>query len=142
MAEDLFLHGLQYIGSLLNVIIIPLATIIVGRKLLKEKKETGKLNEIRASTFFIFFSYSFLVLLEFLIRMNVYETPDLANFFGVSYDNAHRALADVHITHSVLTRLLKLAKEQGINSVDEIFKQFGVQKPNFPVMGIEQGMLF
>jgi hypothetical protein len=85
MAEDLFLHGIQNIGSLLNVIIIPLATILVGRKLLKEKKLTGKLNDIRASTFFIFLSYSFLVLLEFLIRLNVYETPHLANFYGGNY---------------------------------------------------------
>ena len=85
MAEDFFLHGLQYIGSLLNVIIIPLATIIVGRKLLKEKRATGKLNDIRASTFFIFFSFSFLVLLEFLIRMEVYDTPLLANLLGGNY---------------------------------------------------------
>ncbi|MFX0077160.1 MAG: hypothetical protein ACFE96_17070 [Candidatus Hermodarchaeota archaeon] len=85
MAEDLFLHGLQNIGSLLNVIIIPIATILIGRKLLKEKKATGKLNDIRASTFFIFLSYSFLVLLEFLIKLNVYETPDLANFYGGNY---------------------------------------------------------
>jgi len=85
MAENLFLHGLEYIGSLMNVIIIPLTTVIVGRKLLKEKKATGKLNDIRASTFFIFFSYSFLVLLEFLIKLNVYETPHLANFYGGNY---------------------------------------------------------
>ena len=85
MAEDLFLHGLENIGYLLNVIIIPLATIIVGRKLLKEKKTTGKLNDIRASTFFIFFSFSFLVLLEFLIRLQVYETPHIANFYGGNY---------------------------------------------------------
>jgi len=87
MAEDFFLHGLQYIGSLLNVIIIPLATIIVGRKLLKEKKATGKLNDIRASTFFIFFSFSFLVLLEFLLRLGVYTTPHLANFYGGNYES-------------------------------------------------------
>ena len=85
MAEDLFLHGVQNIGYLLNVIVIPLATIIVGRKLLKEKKATGKLNDIRASTFFIFFSFSFLVLLEFLIRMEVYDTPLLANLYGGNY---------------------------------------------------------
>ena len=85
MAEDLFIHGLQYIGSLMNVIIIPLATIIVGRKLLREKKVTGKLNDVRASTFFIFFSFSFLVLLEFLLRLGVYTTPDLANFYGGNY---------------------------------------------------------
>jgi hypothetical protein len=56
MAEDLFLHGLQNIGSLLNVIIIPLATIIVGKKLLKEKKATRKLltqkTNLRAITVF------------------------------------------------------------------------------------------
>ena len=85
MAEDFFLHGLQYIGSLMNVIIIPLATIIVGRKLLKEKKATGKLNDIRASTFFIFFSFSFLVVLEFLIRIQVYSTPLLGNLYGGNY---------------------------------------------------------
>ena len=65
MAEDFFLHGLQYIGSLMNVIIIPLATIIVGRKLLKEKKATGKLNDIRASTFFIFLVFHSLFYLNF-----------------------------------------------------------------------------
>ena len=85
MAEDLFIHGLQYIGSLMNVIIIPLATIIVGRKLLREKKLTGKLNDVRASTFFIFLSFSFLVLLEFLLRLGVYTTPDMANLYGGNY---------------------------------------------------------
>lgn len=82
MAEDLFVHGLQYIGSLLNIIVIPLATIIVGRKLLKEKKATGKLNDIRAIIFFIFFSFSNLVILEFLVNIGVYSTPFMAEIFG------------------------------------------------------------
>jgi hypothetical protein len=87
MVDDLFLNGLESIGSLLNVIVIPLATFIVGRKLVMEKKANGKLNEIRASTFFIFFSYSFLVLLEFLIRLDVYDTPFFAEFYGGNYNS-------------------------------------------------------
>ena len=83
MAEDLFLHGLQNIGYLLNVIIIPLATIIVGKKLLKEKKATGQLNDIRAIIFFIFFSFSNLVILEFLIEIEVYSSSSiLGDLFG------------------------------------------------------------
>lgn len=89
MAEDLFLHGLQNIGYLLNVIVIPLATIIVGRKLLKEKKATGKLNDIRAIIFFIFFSFSNLVILEFLIGTQFYDAATrafLAELFGGNFD--------------------------------------------------------
>lgn len=87
MAEDLFLHGLSNLGYLLNIIIIPLATIIVGRKLLKEKKATGELNEIRALTFFILFSFSNLVILEFLIRTQIYSSPVLAELFGGNFDS-------------------------------------------------------
>ena len=89
MAEDLFLHGLENIGYLLNVIIIPLATVLVGRKLLKEKKATGKLNDIRAIIFFIFFSFSNLVILEFLIGTQFYDTTTrafLAGIFGGTLD--------------------------------------------------------
>ncbi|MHA1235446.1 MAG: hypothetical protein ACTSQL_10225, partial [Promethearchaeota archaeon] len=82
MAEDFFVQGLQNIGYLLNVIIIPLATIMVGRKLLKEKKETGKLNDIRAIIFFIFFSFSNLVILEFFVRYQIYNSPLLAELFN------------------------------------------------------------
>jgi len=84
MAEDFFVQGLQNIGYLLNVIIIPLATIMVGRKLLKEKKETGKLNDIRAIIFFIFFSFSNLVILEFFVRYQIYNSPLLAELFNGS----------------------------------------------------------
>ncbi|NVM18449.1 MAG: hypothetical protein HWN80_12095 [Candidatus Lokiarchaeota archaeon] len=83
MAEDLFVHGLQNIGYLLNVIVIPLATIIVGRKLLKEKKATGKLNDIRAIIFFIFFSFSNLVILEFLIGTQFYDVATRAFLSGL-----------------------------------------------------------
>jgi len=82
MAEDLFLHGVQNIGYLMNVIAIPLATILIGRKLLKEKKATGKLNDIRALIFFIFFSFSNLVILEFLVGTQFYSSPLLAELFG------------------------------------------------------------
>ena len=82
MAEDLFLNGLQNIGYLLNVIIIPLATFMIGRKLLKEKKATGKLNDIRAIIFFIFFSFSNLVILEFLIEIQIYSSPFIIELFG------------------------------------------------------------
>ena len=86
MAEDLFLQGVQNIGYLMNVIAIPLATILIGRKLLKEKKVTGKLNDIRALIFFIFFSFSNLVILEFLVGTQFYSSPLLAELFGGNLD--------------------------------------------------------
>lgn len=84
MAEDLFLQGVQNIGYILSVIVIPLATIIIGRTLLKEKKSTGKLNDIRAIIFFIFFSFSNLVILEFFVRYQIYNSPFLAELFNGS----------------------------------------------------------
>lgn len=86
MAEDLFLQGVQNIGYILSVIVIPLATIIIGRTLLKEKKSTGKLNDIRAIIFFIFFSFSNLVILEFLIQLQIYSSSLLGELFGGSLD--------------------------------------------------------
>jgi hypothetical protein len=56
------------LGFLLNGILIPLATAIIGRKLLKEKKEYGKYNPIRALIFGVFLSFAVLGVIELILE--------------------------------------------------------------------------
>ena len=46
MVEDILLENLRIVGLLLSATLIPLATLILGRKILKEKKSTGNFNNI------------------------------------------------------------------------------------------------
>ena len=71
MLFDVFQNTISYIGSFLSILLIPIATIIVGLRVLKEKKETGKLNVIRTLIFGIFFNFSLIVILEFITK----DTP-------------------------------------------------------------------
>jgi DNA polymerase-3 subunit alpha (Gram-positive type) len=57
----------------------------------------------------------------------------LAHSFGVRVNEAHRALADVNLTVSVLYHLLDIAVDQGIRGPGEILKHFSVPKPNFKI---------
>lgn len=75
-------------------------------------------------------------------QMNRHRLSNVAQYFGVQVGETHRALADVKLTVAVLNRLLVLAHEQGVQTISEIFKQFGVEKPNYKIEDAIQGSLF
>ena len=87
MAEDIFLNNMTQLGYILNIIVIPIATIIVGRKLIKEKRITGRYNAIRGLIFLIFFSFSILVTLELLVNAPVFNLPLLVELFGSGFES-------------------------------------------------------
>ncbi|MCA9394396.1 MAG: 3'-5' exonuclease [Candidatus Omnitrophica bacterium] len=75
-------------------------------------------------------------------HLNRHRLANVAQYFGVTIGETHRALADVKLTVAVLNRLFELAYEQGIQTPADIFKQFGVDKPNYKVEDVNQGSLF
>jgi len=77
-----------------------------------------------------------------LPQLNRHRLSNVAQYFGIQIGETHRALADVKLTVAVLNRLLVLAHQQGIQTPVEIFKQFGVEKPNYKIEDATQGSLF
>ena len=64
----------ELIANYLGIIIIPIMTIILGRKVILERKQIKKLNVIRFFIFCIFLTLSWLLLWEFL-----YESTPLSD---------------------------------------------------------------
>lgn len=75
------------LGYYLDAILIPVATAIVGRKLLKDKKVTGTYNPIRALIFGIFLSFSALGIIEFFLAVSPFELTLLDEWFGEGIEN-------------------------------------------------------
>jgi len=82
MAEDTLLVILQNIGYLLSATAIPLAAIILGVKLFREKRRIGKYNYVRLIIFTVFTCFATLSVLEYLIHLNIF--PWLNLIFGYS----------------------------------------------------------
>lgn len=80
MAEDLLIENLRQIGYLLSAVLIPLATMILGRKIFKEKRVTGQYNYIRLITFSIFTCFAIMSVLEYLVHISWF--PFLNEIFG------------------------------------------------------------
>lgn len=72
MAEDLLIENLRLIGYLLSATLIPFATLNIGKKILKEKKESGKYNNIRLITFGIFTCFALMSFIEYLVEMSLF----------------------------------------------------------------------
>ncbi len=85
MVEDILLESLRQIGYLLSAILIPIATLIVGRKVFKEKKLTEQYNIVRLLTFGIFLCFSLMSFLEFLVELT--SLPLLNELFGFSIES-------------------------------------------------------
>lgn len=72
MAEDILIENLRIIGYLLSATIIPFASLIIGRKIIKEKKETGRYNYIRLIVFAIFSCFAVMSVLEYLVELSLF----------------------------------------------------------------------
>lgn len=86
MADDVLTTTLAHLGYSMNFFIIPIATLLVGIKLFRERKATGKFNAVRLTIFSIFSTFSVLVILEFLVNVPVEKLPLLVNSFGGNLD--------------------------------------------------------
>ncbi len=67
----------EVVANYLGIIIIPIMTIILGRKVFRERKQIKKLNMIRFINFCIFLTLSWLLIWEFL-----YESTPLGDFLN------------------------------------------------------------
>ena len=77
----------------------------------------------------------------FMPQLSSFRLSSIAQAFGIKVGVAHRAQEDVQLTFKVLRHLLILAEDQGMTSLQDILKNFGVQKPAFKLEQ-NQGMLF
>ncbi|MHA1460387.1 MAG: hypothetical protein ACTSO8_02815 [Promethearchaeota archaeon] len=85
MAEDLLISSLGIVANLSSAIFIPMATLILGWKLQKDKKETGKYNIIRLLIFTTFLNFSILAITEFLVRNTPFTTPFIDEIFNAEF---------------------------------------------------------
>jgi len=85
MVEDIFLENLRQIGYLLSAVLIPFASLILGRKVLKEKRSTGQYNYIRLMTFGIFLCFAIMSVLEYFVELSLF--PLLGDIFGYNIES-------------------------------------------------------
>ncbi|MCK4287408.1 MAG: hypothetical protein KAX18_14455, partial [Candidatus Lokiarchaeota archaeon] len=72
-------------ANLSSAIFIPMATLILGWKLQKDKKEVGKYNIIRLIIFSTFLNFSILAITEFLLRNTPFTTPFMDEIFSADF---------------------------------------------------------
>jgi len=81
----------ELVANYLGIIIIPIMTIILGRKVILERRQIKKLNMIRFVIFLIFLTLSWMLLWEFLyestplsavLNAELIILPDTFSFFG------------------------------------------------------------
>lgn len=80
---------------------------------------------------------------KFLPCLSSYSLGFIAQSLGVRVgDDAHRALADVLVTSKILKHLVGIAEEHDVTAFSQFHKDFGVQKPSFPIVSAVQNSLF
>ncbi|VAX35605.1 DNA polymerase III polC-type [hydrothermal vent metagenome] len=79
---------------------------------------------------------------RFIPHLTSHRLSNVAHFLGTPIEETHRALADVKLTVDILNCLLDMAAEQKIETLGDVFKEFGVDKPKFKIKQAEQEMLF
>ncbi|TFG03050.1 MAG: hypothetical protein EU542_03425 [Promethearchaeota archaeon] len=87
MVDEAFTTTLAHLGYSMNLFIIPITTLLVGIKLFREKKASGKFNIVRSTIFSIFFTFSILVILEFLVNVPVEKPTILVEWFGGLFES-------------------------------------------------------
>ncbi|MHA1803116.1 MAG: hypothetical protein ACTSU4_01120 [Promethearchaeota archaeon] len=89
METEALYIAFKTIANISSIIVVPIMTSIIGRRLWNEYKNFKKINVIRLLTFCIFLSFSWTNLWEFL-----YETSPLAPLLP-SYVNSPNAVQDI-----------------------------------------------
>ncbi|MFX0175151.1 MAG: hypothetical protein ACFE85_02855 [Candidatus Hodarchaeota archaeon] len=87
MVEDILLENIRQLGYLLSAVLIPFATLILGRKVIKEKRSTGQYNYIRLMTFGIFFCFATMSILEYIVELSLF--PIIGQIFGYNIESVN-----------------------------------------------------
>jgi len=99
---------------------------LIGRKL---KEETPAIDTLKMAK-------------ELLPHLTSFRLAHVAHFLGEVIEETHRALPDVKLTASVMSRLLDIANDQNINTFKDLHKRFGVSKPNFKIEQVNHEFVF
>lgn len=75
IGQTALVAGIITFKNYFQLMVIPIITIILAIRLIKQKKETGKLNYIRFYIFLAFITFSWLVVWQF-----IYEEANINNF--------------------------------------------------------------
>ncbi|MFX0043488.1 MAG: hypothetical protein ACFE8L_11305 [Candidatus Hodarchaeota archaeon] len=67
MVNEVFLDNLGFVSNILSLIFIPVSTIILGYKLVKERKSTGEYNIVRLIVFSTFLTFSLNEIIGFIV---------------------------------------------------------------------------
>ncbi|MCK5180563.1 MAG: hypothetical protein KAR32_13620 [Candidatus Omnitrophica bacterium] len=68
-----------------------------------------------------------------LPHLTSFRLAHVAHSLGAAVEETHRALPDVKLTAKVMKRLMDIAADQNINTFKDLYKHFGVSKPNFKI---------
>ncbi|MFX1277993.1 MAG: hypothetical protein ACFFA3_01155 [Promethearchaeota archaeon] len=90
MVEDIIVENLRVIGYFLSATLIPFATVILGRRIIKEKRTTGQHNNVRLIIFGILFSFALMSVLEYLVELSLF--PEEIFGYSITYINLYSIL--------------------------------------------------
>ncbi len=83
--SDFLIDSLGLVANLGSAIFIPLATLVLGRKLLKDKKATGRYNMVRVLIFLTFLDFSILALTEYIIKDVLLRAPAILDPYNATF---------------------------------------------------------
>lgn len=90
---------------------------LIGRKL---REETPALDTLKMAK-------------TLLPHLTSFRLAHVAHALGAAVEETHRALPDAKLTAKVMKRLMDIAADQNIDTFKNLYKQFGVSKPNFKI---------
>ena len=77
-----------------------------------------------------------------LPHLTNFRLAHVAHSLGAAVEETHRALPDVKLTAKVMKRLMDIAADQNINTFKNLYKHFGVIKPNFKIEQLNHEFAF
>ena len=83
--DEVLINNLGFIANLTSAIFIPLATLVLGIKLLKDKKATGQYNMVRALIFITFLDFSILALTEYIVKDILLGAPAIMDPYNATF---------------------------------------------------------
>lgn len=95
--NDVLINSLGFIAFFGSAIFIPLATLVLGRKVLKDKKATGRYNMVRLIIFLSFLDFSILALADFIIKDVLIGLPAVSVTYNATF-GLYNILVAVMIT--------------------------------------------
>ena len=99
---------------------------LIGRKLREETPAIDTLKMAKA----------------LLPHLTSFRLSHVAHSLGAAVEETHRALPDVKLTAKVMKRLMDIATDQNIDTFRDLYKNFGVIKPNFKIEQMNHEFVF